>query len=314
VGDDFPRRFPTVFAAAVAAGFDPRREPLPVTPAAHYHMGGIEVDPRGRSSLPGLWACGEAASTGAHGANRLASNSLLEALVFGARVADDLKGRLAGLPGTGAAALARLRVAGREHEPSVKVEADVNRSVKGESGRAMTVSAAGPPTSPEEPAEPASRRAGLDLRERLQKLMWWRVGLLRDGVGLAAALDELAALGADVDAAMADAEPHGSRADLVQLHETRNLLTAGRLAAAAALARRESRGAHHREDFPAEDPAQRHRLRAWLDAAGRPQVGDPIPVGEREPVGDRDSARALPFADLFASSAEPAGSAPGGRR
>ena len=63
-----------------------------MTPAAHYHMGGVKVDPRGRSSLPGLWVCGEASSTGLHGANRLASNSLLEAVVYGARIAEDISG------------------------------------------------------------------------------------------------------------------------------------------------------------------------------------------------------------------------------
>ncbi len=90
LGDEFPAAFPTVFEACRAHGIDPRREPIPITPAAHYHMGGIDVDARGRTSLPGLWACGEVASSGVHGANRLASNSLLEALVFGARVAQDV--------------------------------------------------------------------------------------------------------------------------------------------------------------------------------------------------------------------------------
>ncbi|MDH3539311.1 MAG: L-aspartate oxidase [Acidimicrobiia bacterium] len=86
VGGDFPDRFPTVFAAAEQAGFDPRIEPIPISPAAHYFMGGIDVDTHGRSSIPGLWAAGETAATGVHGANRLASNSLLEGLVFGSRV------------------------------------------------------------------------------------------------------------------------------------------------------------------------------------------------------------------------------------
>jgi L-aspartate oxidase len=93
VGERFGERFPTVFALCQRHGLDPRREAIPVAPAAHYHMGGISVDARGRTTLPGLWACGEAASTGVHGANRLASNSLLEALVFGARVAEDISHR-----------------------------------------------------------------------------------------------------------------------------------------------------------------------------------------------------------------------------
>ena len=85
VGEHFPDEFPTVFAACLSGGIDPRRQPIPVAPACHYHMGGIATDADGRTSLPGLFAAGECAATGVHGANRLASNSLLEAAVFGAR-------------------------------------------------------------------------------------------------------------------------------------------------------------------------------------------------------------------------------------
>jgi len=95
VGSAFSERFPTVYAACRAAGIDPAAQPIPVAPAAHYHMGGIASDARGRSSLAGLWVVGECASTGLHGANRLASNSLLEGLVFGARAAEDVRGLLA---------------------------------------------------------------------------------------------------------------------------------------------------------------------------------------------------------------------------
>ncbi len=90
IGDRFASAFPTVFALCRKAGIDPARELIPVAPAAHYHMGGIATDARGRSSVPGLWAVGEVASTGLHGANRLASNSLLEAVVFAARAAHDI--------------------------------------------------------------------------------------------------------------------------------------------------------------------------------------------------------------------------------
>lgn len=85
VGEHFPDEFPAVFAACMSGGVDPRTQPIPVAPACHYHMGGIATDPDGRTSLPGLYAAGECASTGVHGANRLASNSLLEAAVFGHR-------------------------------------------------------------------------------------------------------------------------------------------------------------------------------------------------------------------------------------
>lgn len=87
--------FPQVLALCAAAGLDPWAAPVPVVPAAHYHMGGVVTDPRGRTTLPGLWAAGEVACTGVHGANRLASNSLLEALVFGQRVAEDIRADLA---------------------------------------------------------------------------------------------------------------------------------------------------------------------------------------------------------------------------
>jgi L-aspartate oxidase len=84
VGARFPEEFPTVFEACLKAGVDPRVQPIPVAPAAHYHMGGISADAEGRTNLDGLFAVGECASTGVHGANRLASNSLLEAAAFGA--------------------------------------------------------------------------------------------------------------------------------------------------------------------------------------------------------------------------------------
>lgn len=88
--ENFAERFPTVFGACQQAGVDPATQPIPVAPAVHYHMGGILTDANGRTSLDGLWAAGETASTGAHGANRLASNSLLEAVVFAARIAEDI--------------------------------------------------------------------------------------------------------------------------------------------------------------------------------------------------------------------------------
>ncbi|MGF1445526.1 MAG: L-aspartate oxidase [Pikeienuella sp.] len=97
IGAAIDRQFPTIAEACRAAGVDPVTEPIPVRPIQHYHMGGVRTDAAARSSLEGLWAVGEVACTGLHGANRLASNSLLEALVYGARAAADISGRSAGL-------------------------------------------------------------------------------------------------------------------------------------------------------------------------------------------------------------------------
>ncbi len=90
IGERFPELFPTVYAHCRASGIDPVTEPIPVAPAEHYHMGGIATDERARTNISGLWAVGEVASTGLHGANRLASNSLLEAVVCAARAAADI--------------------------------------------------------------------------------------------------------------------------------------------------------------------------------------------------------------------------------
>jgi L-aspartate oxidase len=208
VGEELPERFPTVFNLCREHGLDPRTEPIPVAPAAHYHMGGIAVDERGRTSLPGLWACGEVAATGAHGANRLASNSLLEALVFGARVAEDLR--------------ARVPVA------------QVPRAPRLAGGIGIGIGGPG----------------DAELTSAVRRLMWAKVGVVRDAAGLGFAIDELERL----------ASRHPQAAG-----EARNLLDVGRLVAAAALERRESRGGHYRSDYPAADPAWRHRL--FLTAA-----------------------------------------------
>ncbi len=90
----FAEEFPTVYGYCQDAGIDPAKDLIPVIPAAHYFMGGVLTDANGRSSIDGLWACGEVTSTGAHGANRLASNSLLEAVVFAGRIANDIAGLL----------------------------------------------------------------------------------------------------------------------------------------------------------------------------------------------------------------------------
>jgi aspartate oxidase len=90
IAERWPSRFPTIFEALMQQGIDPRSTLIPVAPAQHYHSGGVHTDLRGRTSVVGLYACGEVAGTGVHGANRLASNSLLEGLVFAERIAGEL--------------------------------------------------------------------------------------------------------------------------------------------------------------------------------------------------------------------------------
>ncbi len=148
IGDRFPKFFPTVYAHCQAAGIDPVTELIPVAPAAHYHMGGVATDARGHTNVPGLWAVGEVAATGLHGANRLASNSLLEAVVFGARVATSIRNldRIArrmpmvepkrivasrtGAPGDQAATLARLRRTMTQHVGVVRDATGLTRAVE----------------------------------------------------------------------------------------------------------------------------------------------------------------------------------------
>ena len=155
------RRFPTIDRAVRAHGFDWAREPIPVTPAAHYLMGGIATDLSGRTSIPGLYAVGECARTGAHGANRLASNSLLEGAVFGARAGDAVTGDAAS------------RAWPAPSAPAV-----------------LPLPAELPDRGGDAPALPFSRAA-------LQDLMWEDAGLLRDGKGLGRAAAVLSAWAAE---------------------------------------------------------------------------------------------------------------------
>ncbi|MGQ0533187.1 MAG: L-aspartate oxidase [Caulobacteraceae bacterium] len=198
VGAKFPTHFPTVFAACMSAGLDPRAAPIPIAPAAHYHMGGVATDIWGRTSLDGLWAVGECASTGAHGANRLASNSLLEAVVFAHRIA------------------ARLRD-----------------------------DASQPALAPEPAAVPPTLADG--ARAELRRLMEADASVVRDGAGLKRAIGRVHALG--------------------EIHGQANALVAAKLILTAALARRESRGAHFRSDYAHDATPQRTFIAGTDDAS-----------------------------------------------
>ncbi|TFD75919.1 L-aspartate oxidase [Cryobacterium sp. Sr8] len=222
-------RFPTITEACRAAGLDWALEPIPVAPAAHYWMGGIVTDVWGRSSLPGLYAVGEAARTGAHGANRLASNSLLEAAVFADRAVRALSLPLAPsdpLPDPFS-------------DPFSEFDADFARHAALALPRAVTPPEMSGEFGGAEGDGERGRASGFS-REALQGLMWESAGVLRSGAGLAAAAVTLAGW----------TRPETGPGASVSAHEDANLLDLARLTVQAALAREESRGAHHRVDFP----------------------------------------------------------------
>ena len=166
--ENFDRRFPTIASSVRSIGLDPTTEWLPIAPAAHYLSGGVVTDLDGASALPNLWACGEAACTGVHGANRLASNSLLEGMVFGARVVE---------------AIARGK---DEAEPTGAMRA----ALEG-------IHAAVPVDLPDEPAAPADDVA--KRRDRLQRAMTEGAGVLRSAASLRSTSDLLRATAAADD-------------------------------------------------------------------------------------------------------------------
>jgi L-aspartate oxidase len=206
---DFARRFPTVNAACLAAGVDPTVALIPVVPGAHYSCGGVTTDVYGRTELAGLFAAGEVARTGMHGANRLASNSLLEGLVVGRR----------------AGALASEHAAGG---------AGVLAAVESVTRTALA-------------------------RPDLQRAMTRHASVVRDAIGLSHLTELLGTAGRRALASRGDFEDAA-------------LTVTASVVAAAALDRRESRGAHHRADHQDQDPARALSTSVRLDAEGRPAV------------------------------------------
>jgi L-aspartate oxidase len=230
----FSERFPTIADALADVGLDPATDWLPIAPAAHYLCGGVVTDLDGATELPGLWACGETACTGVHGANRLASNSLLEGMVFAPRIVEAVAAGREGPRATGAMAAlldpsprSGGLIAAREVEiPSPVPESDDHGPV---------------------PETVADRRAAL------QMAMSAGAGVVRTDGSLHAArrmVDRVDPLG-DI------AAPERLAPDTAELG---NLATVARAVTTAAAARTESRGGHLRADYPATDEAQRHRI------------------------------------------------------
>jgi L-aspartate oxidase len=228
----FPQRFPTIAASLASIGLDPESDWLPIAPAAHHLSGGVLTDLWGATALPGLWAVGEVACTGVHGANRLASNSLLEGMVFGARLAE--------------------RIASSHHDPEAS---GALRALLG----GVPLDGIGCTTLADPPLQWGAEVAGAPapggepdvakLRDSLQRTMTGGAGVVRS----AESLDAAAADVADLVAAL------GSRTTSVAAGELGNLLQMADALLVSARARTESRGAHSRSDFPETDPQWRRR-------------------------------------------------------
>jgi L-aspartate oxidase len=192
-------RFPRIYATCQSYALDITQQPIPIRPAAHYAMGGVRTDEDGRTSLPGLYAAGEAACTGVHGANRLASNSLLEGLVFGTRAAISMAD---------------------EQTPDAS-DARAPQAAPAGNGDADALV--------------------LETRELLES----NAGIVRNAERLEQAVARLEAILQQLPAPLTSGHT-----------EARNVVQCGLAIARSALARRESRGAHYRSDFPAKDDAK----------------------------------------------------------
>lgn len=203
-------RFPGIAAICAEFGVDITKDRIPVRPGAHYAMGGILVDRNGRTSLKGLWAAGEVASCGLHGANRLASNSLLEALVYG-----ETTGRLAG----------EIALQTTDEYRALPLE--------------------NPPYPSSGPGATTAVDVA-DVRNSLKSEMWRQVGVVRTETGLKEALENVKNWSKIL---------FSKQFDDINAWETQNLLTVARLIVEGALARRETRGAHNRDDCDVFDPA-----------------------------------------------------------
>ena len=215
-------RFPNIYETCLRYGLDLTKDQLPVSPATHYVMGGVKTDTRGRTTLMGLYAAGEVACTGVHGANRLASNSLLEGLVFGARAgAAAIEDSLPRIP-EGMALTPEMR---QRIELLRMSRIELNSMVSRRQSKSV-------------PVEFALSEWRLDprIKNRVQEIMWRKAGLIRRAGDLRTAIEEF------------------SRMMEGKINQrTKNFVVLTMLMAEAALWREESRGGHYRDDFPARD-------------------------------------------------------------
>ena len=260
--ESFDARFPTIAASLAAIGLDPARDWLPIAPAAHYLSGGVITDLSGASALPGLWAAGEVACTGVHGANRLASNSLLEGMVFGARLAESILDGGDGPTPTGVMG-AVLRGAGEPLE--------AHRSAPW-AARSPSDAPAGGGTWPDV----------AKTRDQLQRLMIEGAGVVRSAESLSRAGRAVDAIGAAAGTASPVDRAHG---------ELVNLVTVAQGVLRSATVRCETRGAHARSDYPEPSDAWRRRIVhtgagvSVLDGPPPPTPAPPADVAEAGEAG-----------------------------
>jgi L-aspartate oxidase len=229
--DGFDQRFPTIGSSVRAIGLDPGRDWLPIAPAAHYMSGGLLVDLDGATSVARLWAAGEAACSGVHGANRLASNSLLEGMVFAARVVEAIEAGREGACATGA--MRALFDAGSAEEGAV-------------GGRVLHASVPDREPGPGRGSVP-SRGSAPDGIAKLQQAMSAGAGVLRSAESLSLTREVVSSL---------EPPSPSSRAEW----ELANLVQVSGALLRAAEERKESRGAHNRSDYPEQEPSYRVRL------------------------------------------------------
>lgn len=209
IGAKFKHDFKKVYRYCQQAGIEPNKQPLPVLTAAHFHMGGVLIDETGRTSIDGLWACGEVSCSGVHGANRLASNSLLEAITYAAIIAKDVVEKLA------------------------------------------NISSVSKPTPPIK--QLCIYKPNIIMKEKLQNLMSDYVGVVRTENGLKHALQNICNW----------IEQNDNHFPL------NNMLCVAKIVVVAALVRKESRGAHYREDYPNANPDFAQRTIFELDEINR---------------------------------------------